>query len=246
MLNENRKWIFVCSELVKIILIALTVAYLFFDSLIGVVVTLPYLIYAIHKIKYKYHEYLKKRYVIQFRDFLSCAMTALEAGYSFERAIDSSYTDMALMHGKDAVMVKELAQIKRRLELGQTIEEVIGELAERTEITEILDFSDTFGVAKRSGGDILRLTRAANRDLYEKLETKREIDSIISANRSECTVMRFMPLGILLYFRVFSMEFLTPLYCTVAGRVVMILVAGIYFILWEYSGKIVESAGEYN
>ena len=239
MLNENRKWIFVCSELVKIILIALTVAYLFFDSLIGVVVTLPYLIYAIHKIKDKYHDYLKKRYVIQFRDFLSCVMTALEA-------IDSSYTDMALMHGKDAVMVKELAQIKRRLELGQTIEEVIGELAERTEITEILDFSDTFGVAKRSGGDILRLTRAANRDLYEKLETKREIESIISANRSECTVMRFMPLGILLYFRVFSMEFLTPLYCTVAGRVVMILVAGIYFILWEYSGKIVESAGEYN
>lgn len=245
MLSEKRKWVFTFYELIKTAAIVTAVAYLFFDSVFGLVITLPYAVYAILKIKEKYQEHLRERYVLQFRDLLSCILTALETGYSMERAIESAYSDMILMHGKDAVMVRELAQINRRLELGQTIEEAVSELAERTEVQEILNFSDILSVAKRSGGDIIRLTRAANRDMYEKLETQREIDSIISANRSECAVMRLMPLGILLYFRVFSRDFLTPLYETGSGRIAMLFVALIYFILWEYSGKIVERAGDY-
>ena len=244
MLNEKKRWLFICFELLKIAGLITTVAYLFFDSVLGILITLPYVAYAVSRINVKYKKYLRKRYVVQFRDLLSCMLTSLETGYSMERAIMASKMDMMLMHGKDAVMVQELEQIKRRLELGQTVEEAVCELGERTKVTEILDYADILSVAKRSGGDIIRLTRAASRSIYEKLETQREIDGIISANRSECSIMRVMPLGIMLYFRVFSFEFLSPLYETGAGRAAMLVVAVIYFILWEYSGKIVESAGD--
>ena len=81
--------------------------------------------------------------------------------------------------------------------------------------------------------------------MYEKIELEREIESIISANRTECLIMRLMPLGIILYFRLFSPSFLEPLYETSLGRMAMIVLAAVYFFMSEYVKRIVDKAGGY-
>lgn len=245
---HSEKWIsvwFICGELLKIILMMIVGAILFFDSVLGVVIILPYGIYLSVRISNKYRKFTRKRYVFQFKDTLSCLLTALEAGYSIEQAIVNVRKDIQMIYGRDACMTVELQQMERKLELGQNVESIMAEFADKTEIKEIQTFADIFVVAKRSGGDVISLVRAAGRVMYEKIELEREIESIISANRTECLIMRLMPLGIILYFRFFSPSFLQPLYETSLGRAFMIVLAAVYFLMSEYVKRIVDKAGGY-
>lgn len=235
--------LFVLWELAKIVVLMITSAYLFFNSRLGLVIVAPYGVFKILKIKGLCHERMKKKFFFQFKDALGCLRTALEAGYSMEKAVSSARNDMEIMFGADACMTRELFQMEKKLQLGQTIEGVVEEFAMKTDVREIISFSDTLTAAKRSGGNIINLIREAGRNLYEKIELQREIDSIISANRTECMVMQIMPLGILFYFRVFSPSFLQPLYETFAGRLCMLIVAAIYFVMSEYSQRIVDKVG---
>lgn len=241
--EKIRNALFVIGEVVKILIIVPILAYLFFNSRLGLIVIMPYGIFLAWQIKAKYKSYMKNKYLFQFKDALSCLLTALEAGYSIERATVSAKRDMKIMYGEDSCMAIELEQMERKLSLGQSIEAVFEEFAEKTGVKEIISFSDMFSVAKRSGGDIIGLIRAAVRDIYEKMETQREIESIISANRTECLIMKIMPPAIILYFKMFSSVFLEPLYETAIGRVAMLVLAGVYFIMCEYSRIIVEKAG---
>lgn len=245
---KSEKWIsigFICGEVLKILIMTVACAYLFFDDLLGIIIIFPYSLYLLIKIKDGYKSFIKKRYVFQFKDTLGCLLTSLEAGYGIEQAVTAARGDLRLIHGADSCMTKELEQMERKLMLGQSIEEVIGEFAERIDVGEIRNFADIFAVAKRSGGDIIALVRAAERDLYEKIELEREIEEIISANRMECLIMKVMPLGIILYFRVFSPSFLSPLYGTAIGKIIMIGLAAVYFGVSEYTKKIVDKAGGY-
>ncbi|MGN0166313.1 MAG: type II secretion system F family protein [Lachnospiraceae bacterium] len=238
----NEKWIsrwFVFCEVVKIVLFLFICSYLFFDALMGILLVLPYGIFLLFCIPGHYREHSRKRYLLQYRDMLSCMLTALEAGSSPESAIRSIRKDISMIYGKGSFMETELEQISRKLDLGKSLEDALNELVVKTQIREIMNFVDIFTVAKRSGGDIIGLVRAANREVYEKIETDREIESIISANRMECMIMKFMPLAIILYFHLVSPSFLSPLYDTSAGKLVMILLACAYFVLSEYVKHVV-------
>lgn len=235
--------VYILFELIKVISFILLSAYLFFDSVWGIVMILPYGIFLLYKIKGKFREYIKAKYVFRFKDTLGCIQTALEAGYSIEKAIAAAGRDMRIMYGDGAYMVTELEQMERKLDLSRNIEAVIEEFAQKTEVREIINFSELFTAAKRSGGDLISLVRSAAGVLGEKLEMRREVEGIISANRTECLVMKAMPPAILLYFRIFAPAFLEPLYETAVGRSAMIVLAAVYFAMSEYAEVIVKKVG---
>lgn len=241
-MKANDRWMigFVLSYILKNLLIILASAFLFFDSVLGVIILFPYVIYLFFKFRKKYRKKAGEVMVIQFRDTLGCMQTAMEAGETIEKSITLAKKDMEVMYGKGAAMVLSLEKMERRLDLSENIEDIIEDFANETDVKEIINFSDVFSVAKRSGGNILQLIRAATSDMYEKIEMKREIDGIIAANRNECMIMRLMPLGILAYFKLFSSSFISFLYDNSLGKLIMIAVAVLYFGLSEYGENIID------
>ncbi len=236
--------LFIIFEALKVLLLIPALAWLFFDEPVGTVIILPYGIYLLLKIKGKHRRFMREKYLFQFKDALGCLLTALEAGYSIEKAVVSAKQDIGTMYGSDACMFSELQLMERKLSLGQNVESVIEEFAIKTEVPEIIGFSDIFSAAKRSGGNLIGLMRSAVKDIYEKTETRREIESIISANRTECLIMQLMPPAILLYFKAFSPGFLDPLYATALGRLAMVVLAAVYFFMCEYGKRITEKVSD--
>ena len=235
---------YILIEAGKSLLLLIMAACLFFNSWFGLIVLSPYVVFSVYRIARKAGLRQRRLLIGNFKDMLSCMLTALEAGNSIERAMSSVKNDMAVMHGENCYMVRELCGMEGRINIGENIEDIFRDFAERTKVKEIEYFADVFSVAKRSGGDIISLIRAANRDLYEKLELRREIESIISSVVTQSTIMKLMPLLILLYMRLFSGSFLVPLYTTAIGRIVMFIVALLYFALAEYIDRLTASAGE--
>lgn len=244
MSGENRgRILFVFTESLKSLLIYFLSAWLFFDSVYGLIPLLPYAVFSIYRVARKTGQRQRELVTVQFKDVLGCMLTALEAGYSAEKSVESARTDMAILHGNKAYMVKELEKMERRLGLGENLEDIFMEFASYTGIREIENFADVFVVAKRSGGDIISLIRSANRDLYEKIEMKREVEGVIASVVSESTVMKFMPLLIIFYMKVFSAPLISVLYETALGRIVMSLTALLYFCFAEYTERLVDGAG---
>ena len=242
-MENGNNYVFIVSETVKSLLMLILSAWLFFNSPLGLVILAPYAVFSVYRIARKNGERQRDELIIQFKDALGSLQTSLEAGESIEAAIYSAKNDLLVMHGPDAFMVREFSNMERRLSLSENIEDIFMDFAEKTRVREIENFADVFLVAKRSGGDIIALIKDANRSLYDKIELRREIEGIIASTVTECMVMKYMPLAILLYLRLFSGSFMAPLYATAPGKLCMMLVCLLYFVFCEYIERLTAQAG---
>lgn len=101
-------------------------------------------------------------------------------------------------------------------------------------------FVTVFSLAKRSGGDSILIIKNAVRQLGDKAEVKREIDTVITAKKMEFQIMSVIPLGIIGYMRLSFPEFMAGLYGNLPGAAFMSICLGTYIAAWKLGCKIVE------
>lgn len=64
--------------------------------------------------------------------------------------------------------------------------------------------------------------------LGDKIDTQKEVDTMMASRRYEMKIMNLMPAGILLYLQISFRGFLDPMYGNAAGITVMSLCLAIY------------------
>jgi len=175
-----------------------------------------------------------------FFDALAAFSAALEAGYSAENALTESVRDLAMIYPEDEPIRKEFRYLQRQLQNNQSLEQAVSDMAMRTQDEDILCFAEVFEIAKRSGGDLIQVIKATERNIAERAEVKREIQTILSAKRMEGNIMNLMPCGILLYFFLCDPVYLEPLYNSLVGRAVMTVLLAAYLGCVWWSGKITD------
>ena len=128
----------------------------------------------------------------------------------------------------------------RQLNLNVTAEAAWKDFAARVALPEVDTFVTVFSLAKRSGGDSILIIKNAVRQLGDKAEVKREIDTVIAAKKMEFQIMSVIPLGIIGYMRLSFPEFMAGLYGNLPGAAFMSICLGAYIAAWRLGCKIVE------
>ena len=180
---------------------------------------------------------LQKEITLQFREGLQGISSALSAGYSIENAFLQAEKELVLLYGEEAVLVKEFQRIEKKLELNCPVEEALFEFAGRWETEDILHFAQVFQTAKRTGGNLISITRSTSEKIGQKIEVKREIDTLISGKKMEGQIMNKIPLAMILYFWLCSPGFLDCFYRG-AGRLVSTVLLMFYLAAYFWSEKI--------
>ena len=183
----------------------------------------------------------KRQLEEQFKDCILSLAASLRTGYSPENAWVEARREMVILHGDKSAIVKETDNIIHRLRIKQPLETILEDFGERSQIEDIKNFAEVFGIAKRSGGDLVSIISSTAKTISDKADVQREITTIISAKRLEQRIMIAMPLAILLYMGVFSEGFLDVLYEGVTGRVVMSVCFVVYLAAFFLGEKIVET-----
>lgn len=129
--------------------------------------------------------------------------------------------------------------MSRQLNINMTAEQVWKELARRTQLEEVQSFVTVFTLAKRNGGDSIAIIRSAMRQIGDKMDVEREINTILSAKKLEFKVMCVIPLGIVAYMRVSFPEFMGVLYGNAAGIFFMSLCLLVYLTAIRLGQKII-------
>lgn len=181
----------------------------------------------------------QKQINLEFREGLQGIAAALNAGYSMENAFVEARKDLELLYGRQSVLADEFQTIIARNRLNCPVEQTLMELAVRSGIEDIRRFAEIFQTAKRTGGDFIAITRMAADRISEKIEVRREIDTMIAGKKMEAQIMNAVPLGMIVYFWLCSPDFLECLYHG-SGRGIMTLLLGIYLTAYYWSERIIQ------
>lgn len=178
----------------------------------------------------------EQEFRIQFGEALQTLVTALNIGYSIENAIRAVPKEVKPLLGKDAVIIREFSYMIRQLDMNVTAEKAFHEFAERVKSEELWNFVTVFTILKRSGGDMIHVLRGTIGQIVVGMEVKREIETMIAAKKMEFKVMTMIPLGIIVYMKVSFPEFMSVLYKSTGGIMVMTGCLFLYIGAW-YLGK---------
>lgn len=221
-------------------LISSALAVLFYKSVVAVLLFSPF---AWIYLKYSEKGLMKKRkweFNQQFKQGIMALSAALNAGYSIENAFLEATKDLALMYEEDADIMQEFSWITKQIAMNKTVEECLAELAGRTGIEDVENFSEIFQTAKRTGGDIIKIIQQTGKNIGERIEIQREMETVIAQKKMEANIMSIVPLGIILYMWVASPGFLDPLYHNVFGCILMTVVLVVYILSYLLMKKIVD------
>ena len=128
----------------------------------------------------------------------------------------------------------------RQIQMNVTAEAAFQEFAARTGDEDVQTFVTVFNLAKRSGGDTMEIIRNVVRQMGEKIDVEREIQTVISAKKMELRIMTAIPFAMIAYLRLSFPEFLQVLYGNPIGIIVMSVCLVIYLVAYESGKRIVE------
>ncbi|HIV52010.1 MAG TPA: type II secretion system F family protein [Candidatus Mediterraneibacter norwichensis] len=175
----------------------------------------------------------------QFRDSIQAMSAALKAGYSVENAIRETRKDILPMYGKDARIIKEYERMTVRLNMNCPAAQVLEEFSDRVRQEDVENFVNVFAAAKVSGGDSISIIRNAVRTISEKIETEKEIDTLLASKKLEFDIMCAVPFVIILYMKMTFREFLEVLYGSPAGIVTMSICLAVYIGACQFGRKVI-------
>lgn len=172
--------------------------------------------------------------LLSFKDAMDSMVSALVAGYSMENAITEAYEDLQMLHGSDTYMVQELWEIQRQLELHESLDRLLLDFGRRSHLEDIITFGQIYATARKSGGNMVRVMKRTAENIGQKIQVKKEIQTMIAGKKMESMCMMAVPLLILVYLSVCSKGFLDPLYTGISGRLFMTIILILYIVsvLW--------------
>ena len=199
----------------------LITAWLFYDFEPVSILLLPFNLLYIINIWKRGREARIREMDIRFRDALSFFRNALDAGYSPEHSLQEAAKGLEGLYGKNAAITKEFDRMAGKISTGATMEEAFLEMAERTGVQRIRDFSDMFRILKRTGGNLNKVIKSTITNLTDSINLKRDLNVVIAAKKGEFNIMSCVPYGILMYLKVMAPEMSAPLYHSTFGILFM-------------------------
>lgn len=237
--SKNTEVCELLKDMVVGLAILLCISYFFYHSFIPVILLSPLLIVYRKLCEIERERLRRQKLSLQFKDGILAVSAALKAGYSIENAFHEAYKDLCHLYKPEDEILQEFLYINRQLANNMVLESLLLDFAKRSRVEEIKDFAEVFSIAKRSGGNLNKIIEHTALLIGEKIQVKRDIQTILAARKFEQKVMNVVPLFILFYIDVTSPGFFKPMYGNPGGICIMTICLIVYFAAFLLSGKIV-------
>jgi tight adherence protein B len=176
----------------------------------------------------------------QFRDALYSLASSVSAGKSVETAFKTTAQELYLLYPDiNTYIVREFTVIATKIEMNETVEEALRDFAERSGLEDIRSFADVFAVGNRSGGNMVEIIINTSTVIGEKLRIKEEIDTMLAQRKLEQKVLNVMPVLLILLLTWSTGDYMTPVFETLFGRMVMTVAVLLLVAAFFISKKII-------
>lgn len=177
----------------------------------------------------------KRELNLQFKEALYALSSSLSAGKSIEMAFRDCLKDLIILYpAPDTYIIREFQYIVIRLDMNETIEDVLMDFANRAHLEDVSNFVDVFATSKRTGGNIIEIIKNTSKVIADKIHIKNDIETMLSEKKLEQKLLNIIPIGLIVILSMNAADYMEPVFNTTFGRAMMtisIILLGIAFII---------------
>lgn len=183
-----------------------------------------------------------KKLRTQFCDFATSLTNALSSGMNMRDALQATYNDLQTQYTDGAYIVQEVGEILNGMNNNIAVEDMMADFGLRSGLQDIVNFGVVFETCYRTGGDIKSIVRRTTEILSEKIMIASEIETAITSNKMQMTVMNILPFIIIVMMRVMSPQFAES-FASIIGVVALTIAAGMFIGAYKMGQKIMDIRG---
>lgn len=225
--------------LIIVYIIFLIITNLFFNLIIGVVLSFFLTFYFRKNIIKTIINSRKWQLNLEFKEFLNSISNSMIVGYTLENSIINSKNDIKMIY-KHSFIEKEIDIMINKLNNNISIETILMDFANKSDITDIKNFVDIIIIARKKGGNMVSLIHKTSESISSKIELKKEQITILTTKKFELVAMNIIPLIIILYLKYFSNNFIEILYKDIRGIITMSICFFMYILGYILSERIMD------
>lgn len=159
---------------------------------------------------------------MQFKDMLYSLSASVAAGRQMEEALIEAEENLSSIYKPTEPIMKELKHMRISiLENKESDKPLLKDFAARSKCEDINDFVQIYVTCRNMGGDIEKMIEKTAEVLTQKMTIERDIKVLTSQKKIEGRLISAMPSAMLLALNVFSYSYISVLYETMAGRIIM-------------------------
>ena len=174
---------------------------------------------------------------IQFFDLLEAMSVAMRAGNPILRSLQSAREDLMLIYPENSDIITELDIIIGKFNNAMPLSEAFSDFAERSGLEDINGFASIYATIEGKSSRADEIVRETQQIIADKMEIEMEIDTLMTAAKSEVNIMLMMPLVILGIIGYAGAGFMDAIYTTGAGRLVSTGGLIVFILSYIMAGK---------
>ena len=162
----------------------------------------------------------RKTLRMQFFDMLEAMSVAMRAGNPMLKALQSARDDLTMIYAETSDIIVELDMIILKFNNAVSLSAAFSDFAERSGLEDIASFASIYSTIEGQSSRADEIIRETQQIIADKMEIEMEIETMMTAAKSEVNIMLFMPLVILGVIGYAGAGFMDAIYTTPMGRVV--------------------------
>lgn len=156
----------------------------------------------------------------EFYDMLEAMSVSMRAGNPVLKALESAKEDLELIYSKDSDIIVELTIILERFRNAMPLSAAFEDFAERSGLEDVASFASVYATIEGKSSRADEIVRETQQIIADKMAIEMEIDTLMTAAKSEVSIMLLLPLVILGVIGYAGAGFMDAIYTTPAGRLV--------------------------
>ena len=157
----------------------------------------------------------KKQFQAQLPDMLALLSGSLRAGYSLMQGVESVSQEVGEPMGK------ELRRVVNESRLGRDLEESMEGVAERMDSDDFSWAVMAIRIQREVGGNLSELLMTVSETMISRERLRRDVASLTAEGKISAFVIGGLPVGLGLTMYVINPEYMSPLFSTTMGQVML-------------------------
>jgi tight adherence protein B len=168
----------------------------------------------------------RKEFTDELPDFLTLLASGLRAGLSFNSALDS-----AAVEGRGEVG-RQIRRALSEVQLGAQLDKALMDCADRMDSDDLRWTVMAVGIQREVGGNLSTILDTSAATVRARQELAREVRTLTAEGKLSAYVLVALPLGVFAFLLVFRREYISVLWSTTFGLVMLGAVAVLILLGW--------------
>ena len=177
----------------------------------------------------------RAQFLLQLPNALLLVSSGMATGRNFVNALQATTPNLA------EPIKSELIALANRISALRVTEADAFEIwAEQLPYPELHTISSALAIGNQVGLETFALLRSLSSSIQEEVRGRSELEAVTSQVRSTATVVSYLPVFFVLLIYLIVPKFITPLFTTVVGIIVIIIAIGMNYISRRVTKRILK------